>query len=190
LHQSLDQSLSNRLQGLNLYLVGLMGAGKSTLGKGLAAALQYQFFDTDTLIEQATQRSIPDIFAEAGEEGFRTVETSVLAQLCPYHHLVVATGGGIVTRPQNWSYLHQGLVIWIDVPVQQLFDRLQQDPTRRPLLETSNPLQKLETLLQHRRSLYGEADLHFLNDRPLETPEETLDRLLQAIPSALKSPEQ
>jgi shikimate kinase len=185
----LHQHLSNRLQGLNLYLVGMMGVGKSTLGKGLAAALQYQFFDTDTLIEQATHRSIPDIFAEAGEEGFRTVETAVLAQLCPYHHLVVATGGGMVTQPQNWSYLHQGLVIWIDVPVQQLFDRLQEDPTPRPLLQTPDPFSKLEALLRHRRSLYGEADLHFLNDRPSETVAETLHRLLQAIPSALKSPE-
>jgi len=185
---TLNSPLSDRLKGLNLYLVGMMGAGKSTLGKHLATRLQYQFFDTDTLIEQVTQRSIPDLFAE-GEAEFRAVETSVLAQLCPYHHLVVATGGGMVTRPQNWSYLHQGLVIWIDVPLQQLFDRLQKDPTPRPLLQTPDPLAKLETLLQQRRSLYGEADLHFLNDRLEETLEETLDRLLNAIPSALKTPD-
>ncbi|MEY2978091.1 MAG: hypothetical protein RLZZ435_2230 [Cyanobacteriota bacterium] len=184
-----NQHLFDRLKGLNLYVVGMMGAGKSTLGKELAAALGYQFFDTDTLIEQVAQRSIPEIFAQEGEEGFRTVETMVLGQLCPYHHLVVATGGGIVTRRENWSYLHQGLVIWLDVPLAQLFERLQADPTPRPLLQTPDPLAKLENLLQQRRSLYGEADLHFLNDRPSEIVAETIDRLLKAIPTALKDPQ-
>ncbi len=86
--------LALRLKGLNLYLVGRMGAGKSAVGKPLARALGYRFLDADATLEQTTGRSIPAIFAEAGEEEFRAMETAVLDQLAAWHSLVVATGGG------------------------------------------------------------------------------------------------
>jgi len=86
--------LALRLKGLNLYLVGMMGAGKSAVGKPLARALGYRFLDADATLEQTTGRSIPAIFAEAGEEEFRAMETAVLDQLAAWHSLVVATGGG------------------------------------------------------------------------------------------------
>ncbi len=149
-----------KLKGVNLYLIGMMGAGKTTVGRHLAHALGYQFFDTDQLVEQVTERTIPQIFAQEGEARFRDLEAEVLAQLSPFPRLVVATGGGIVLRPLNWSYLHHGVVIWLDVAVEILLERLLRERSHRPLLATSDPQATLEHLLQQRRPLYGQADVH------------------------------
>lgn len=150
-----------RLKGVNLYLVGMMGAGKTTVGRQLARALGYQFFDTDALVEQITQQTIPEIFAQQGESGFRDLETEVLAQVSPFPRLVVATGGGIVLRSLNWSYLHHGVVIWLDVEPSVLLDRLRSESTHRPLLATAaDPLATLQHLMEQRRPLYGQADIH------------------------------
>lgn len=176
--------LNNRLKGINLYLVGMMGAGKTTVGQLLATQLGYRFFDTDVVIEQATEQPISEIFATSGEATFREIESQVLAELSAYTRLVIATGGGIVVRQQNWSYLRHGLIIWLDVPVDQLYDRLKDDTTR-PLLQSENPKQQLETILEKRRSLYAQADLHILV-KPGETPEQLATRILEAIPSVLK----
>ena len=92
-----SQPLGERLQGTNLYLVGMMGSGKSTVGPLLAKALGYRFLDADAVISQAAGCSIPEIFERDGEEGFRRLERQVLQQLSQWHSLVVATGGGIVT---------------------------------------------------------------------------------------------
>jgi shikimate kinase (EC 2.7.1.71) len=101
------------LRGVNLYLVGMMGAGKTTVGRILAKKLKYHFFDTDAVIAQVANQSIADIFAEQGEEAFRELETQVLGQLSAYTNLIVATGGGIILRLTNWSYLHHGIVVWL-----------------------------------------------------------------------------
>jgi shikimate kinase len=93
-----------RLQGINIYLIGMMGAGKSSTGIQLAERLGYRFFDTDAVIEAAAGQTIPAIFEHQGEDAFRELETQVLAELSAYQRLVIATGGGIVTRPMNWSY--------------------------------------------------------------------------------------
>lgn len=146
------------LQGTNLYLIGMMGAGKSTLGKQLAATLGYCFFDTDLLIEAATGQSVAEFFAADGEAAFRQLETDTLAELAPYTRLVVATGGGIVSQPANWSYLQHGVVIWLDVPLNLLQQRLQND-TQRPLLLQPDWPQTLERLLSQRLPLYSQADL-------------------------------
>ncbi|MGB3238763.1 MAG: shikimate kinase [Geitlerinemataceae cyanobacterium] len=177
--------MKHLLKGVNLYLIGMMGAGKSTIGQLLATQLGYRFFDTDTLIEQVTQKSINEIFANIGEEAFRQLETQVLAEISAYHHCVVATGGGIVTQQMNWSYLHQGIVLWLDVPVEQLYLRLQGDLTR-PLLRDPDPQAKLQTLLQQRKSLYAQADVH-LEVRREETPEELTPRAIEEIAKILKS---
>ncbi|MEY3750561.1 MAG: hypothetical protein RLZZ186_980, partial [Cyanobacteriota bacterium] len=112
----LHAPLRQRLEGLNLYLVGMMGSGKSTAGRHLAEQLGYRFLDADTSIEQVAGCSIPDIFAREGEAGFRQLESAVLNQIASWHSLVVATGGGVVTRPENWGQMHQGVVIWLDAP--------------------------------------------------------------------------
>jgi shikimate kinase len=176
--------IAQRLKGLNVYLVGMMGVGKTTVGQALAQVLGYQFFDTDILIEQLAQESIPEIFKIAGEGKFRDWETQVLAQLSGYQRLIVATGGGIVVRRENWGHLRHGLIIWLDVPIDELYRRLAQDQSR-PLLQTENPKKTLEQLLQQRRSLYGEADLHILPSKG-ELPDQTVERILGAIPAVLE----
>ena len=103
-----SRPLGERLKGTNLYLVGMMGSGKSTVGPLLAEALGYRFLDADAVISQAAGCSIPEIFERDGEAGFRSLERQVLQQLSQWHSLVVATGGGIVTVPANWGELRQG----------------------------------------------------------------------------------
>ena len=128
-------------QSLNLYLIGLMGSGKTTIGKALSEKLSYRFFDTDAVIEQAAQQSIAQIFATSGEATFRQLETQVLAELSAYRRLAIATGGGIILDRQNWSYLKHGLIVWLDAPVEDICDRLQGD-TSRPLLQGADPQAK------------------------------------------------
>jgi len=149
------------LKGVNLYLVGMMGAGKSTTGQYLAQQLGYSFVDTDDLITQLTGQAISNIFAQSGEAHFREIESQVLAEVSAHTKLVVATGGGIVLAPKNWSYLRHGLVVWLDLAPEHLWQRLQTDQSR-PLLQTSNPQTVLEDLLNQRRPLYRQADVHIL----------------------------
>ena len=136
--------LRDRLQGTSLYLIGMMGAGKSTVGRLLADALAYRFIDTDAAIAAAAGKPVPEIFAELQESGFRDLESQVLAQLSQFPRMVVATGGGIVTRKRNWGELRHGLVIWLDVPVAELHRRLAADetPGRYSRLTTRSPPSK------------------------------------------------
>jgi shikimate kinase len=177
--------LARRLRGLNLYLVGMMGAGKSAVGRPLAQALGYRFIDADTTVEETAGRTIPEIFAEAGEEGFRELESAVLNELSRWHSLVVATGGGVVTRPVNWGQLQQGVVIWLDAPEALLMQRLRGDPTPRPLLGDPDPAGRLRALLEARRPLYAQADLHVMQQG--ESPEAVAGRVLEILPTILKS---
>jgi len=176
--------LARRLQGLNVYLVGMMGAGKSAVGRPLAAALGYRFLDADAALERAAERPIPAVFAEAGEEGFRQLETAVLDQIAGFHSLVVATGGGVVTRPVNWGHLHQGVVVWLDAPETLLLARLRADPTPRPLLSEADPAARLSTLLEARRPFYAQADLHVVQVEA--APEAVALQVLEALPSILR----
>ncbi|MBO1067388.1 MULTISPECIES: shikimate kinase [Nostocales] len=172
------------LKGVNLYLIGMMGVGKTTVGKLLAEEIGYRFVDTDEVIVKAAGKSINEIFAENGEAEFRQLEGDVLAQVCAYTKLVVATGGGIVIRQQNWSYLHHGLIIWLDAPIQIILQRLAADDTR-PLLQDADMESKLRSLLEQRQPMYSQADLH-ITISATETPEEIATRILATIPSILK----
>jgi shikimate kinase len=178
--------LAERLRGLNLYLVGMMGAGKSSVGRPLATALGYRFLDADTALEQAATRSIPEIFASEGEEAFRALETAVLDGIAAWHSLVVATGGGVVTRPVNWGHLRQGVVIWLDAPEELLLRRLRADSTTRPLLVAADPAARLRALLAERRPLYAQADLTVTQGE--EAPARIAERVLEALPSILREP--
>ena len=181
-------SLKERLSGRSIYLIGMMGSGKTSTGRPLAKRLGYGFVDADAVIEQAAGCSIPDIFERDGEAGFRAIERQVLNTISQRHSLVVATGGGVVTKPENWGQLHSGIVVWLDVDRGQLLARLQADSTLRPLLQQPNPEAALDTLIQQRRPLYGEADLTVvIND---ETPEAVADGILQLLPGLLKDPTQ
>jgi shikimate kinase len=176
--------LRQRLEGLNLYLVGMMGSGKSTAGRHLAEQLGYRFLDADSSIEQVAGRSIPELFASEGEAGFRDLEAAVLNQIASWHSLVVATGGGVVTRPENWGQMQQGVVIWLDAPDALLLQRLSADPTPRPLMQSEDPAQRLAELMGQRRPLYAQADLHIVQDG--RAPNQVAEQILEALPGVLK----
>ena len=178
------QVLASRLAGLNVYLVGMMGAGKSAVGKPLAAALGYRFVDADAVLEQVASRSIAEIFASDGEAGFRELETAVLDRIAGWHSLVVASGGGVVSRPVNWGHLQQGVVVWLDAPESLLLQRLAADPTPRPLMKAPDPAERLRALLAERRPLYAQADLAVVQGG--EPPEQVALRVLEGLPGILR----
>lgn len=185
--------MNSLLKGVNLYLVAMPGSGKSAVGCKLAPMLGYRFFDTDEVIIDTYKKikrlvepkPIAEIFAEEGEEAFRYLESQVLANLCAYTNSVVATGGGIVVRRKNWSYLHHGLVVWLDVPVEIIYTRLASDTTR-PLLEGVDLLVRLQTLFEVRQPLYAQADLRVTVESVEETPEQIAKRIIEESPTVLK----
>lgn len=144
----------------NIYLVGLMGAGKTTIGKALAKRLGWRFVDSDHEIEARTGVSIPTIFEIEGEEGFRRRETQVLRELTALPHIVMATGGGVVIAEENRQLLRDnGFVVYLDVSPAQLYERTRHD-RNRPLLQVADPLRRLQELLEVRGPYYREvADL-------------------------------
>jgi shikimate kinase len=173
------------LQGLSIFLIGMMGSGKSTVGRALAHRLNYRFFDSDILIERVAQQTLIEIFQSQGEAAFRAIETEVLRELAACLRSVVATGGGAVLEQTNWSHLRQGLIVWLDAPVDLLVQRLQQDQSR-PLLQEGDLMSKLTTLLEQRHGLYREADL-IIALQAGSTPEQIAELILEKIPSVLKS---
>lgn len=149
----------------NIVLVGPMGAGKSTVGRGLALLLRRQFLDSDHEIEKRTGVDIPTIFEFEGEEGFRHRETEMLRELLGRENIVLATGGGIVTRPENRELLKQHCVLYLRVPVAEQFRRTRKS-RRRPLLNAaSNPRKRLEELFEIRDPLYHEVATIVLQGR-------------------------
>lgn len=140
-----------------LFLVGLMGAGKSTVGKRLAGELGWQFVDSDQAIEQRTGASIPLIFEVEGEAGFRARERSMIDELSRQRGIILATGGGAVLDPDTRRRLKQrGRVVYLRASLEQLFERTARD-RNRPLLRTADPKRTLEDLLAHREPLYRET---------------------------------
>lgn len=137
-----------------------MGAGKSTIGKQLAATLKLNFVDSDAEIQRRTGVDIPTIFEFEGEEGFRKREATVIEEQSLKDHLVLATGGGAVMEDANRRNLAaRGFVIYLQCSTQQQFERTAKDKNR-PLLDTDDPMAALEQLMAIREPLYSEtADL-------------------------------
>ena len=144
----------------NVYLVGLMGAGKTTLGRSLAKRLALEFVDSDHEIEARTGVSIPTVFEIEGEDGFRKREAQVIADLSCLSGRVVATGGGAVLRAENRVNIRaSGYVVYLNVPPQILWERTRHD-RNRPLLRVADPLARLNELYTQRDPYYREvADL-------------------------------
>jgi shikimate kinase len=144
----------------NVYLVGLMGAGKTTIGRSLAKRLNLDFVDSDREIEARTGVSIPTVFEIEGEEGFRKREAQMIADLSRLSGRVVATGGGAVLRQENRANLRaSGFVVYLNVPPHTLWERTRHD-RNRPLLQVDDPLLKLKELYSQRDPFYREvADL-------------------------------
>jgi shikimate kinase len=152
--------VENHYNTKNVYLVGLMGSGKTTIGRSLAKRLGFEFVDSDREIEARTGVSIPTIFEIEGEDGFRKREAQVIAEVSRQSGMVVATGGGAVLRPENRENLRShGFVVYLNVPPQTLWERTRHD-RNRPLLQVADPLLKLKELFDQRDALYREvADL-------------------------------
>jgi shikimate kinase len=140
-----------------LFLVGPMGSGKSTIGRQLSNALKKEFRDSDHEIVARTGASIPLIFEIEGEEGFRKREAAMIDELTQLEGIVLATGGGAVLLEENRNNLMaRGVVIYLYASVDQLFERTSRD-RNRPLLQTENPRQKLQDLMEQRDPLYHEV---------------------------------
>ncbi|MBN9029318.1 MAG: shikimate kinase [Rhizobiales bacterium 63-7] len=147
------------LDGRNLILVGLMGAGKSSVGKIVASQLGIPFIDTDHEIERVSRMTIPELFARYGEREFRDLETRVIRRLLRQGPRVVSTGGGAFINERTRQHLKSGgLSIWLKADLDVLWDRVSRRDNR-PLLKTENPKQTLENLMTARYPIYAEADL-------------------------------
>ena len=179
-------SLKQILGGRNIYLIGMMGSGKTVTGPPLAEKLGYGFVDSDDVIEKLARKPINKIFSEDGEDAFREIETNLLKEIGKHYQLVVSTGGGVVTRSENWGVLHQGVVVWIDPGRDRLFERIQADKTNRPLLQTSDPETAINQIIQDRYKFYQEADLRIqVQD---ESPQELALIITEKLPSIIHSP--
>ena len=156
------RELAEALQNVNLYLIGMMGSGKTSVGELVSRQLgSYTFLDTDATLEAATKRTVADIFEKDGEAAFRELEGSIMEQVAAYVRLVVATGGGVVTRQQNWASLRQGIVVWLDPDVETLTARLSSgdEAGKRPLLQEADVGATLAATLEKRREFYEQCDV-------------------------------
>ncbi|KLT73177.1 shikimate kinase [Neisseria arctica] len=164
----------------NLFLIGLMGAGKTTIGRQIARLLERPFYDSDHVICERTGVSIPTIFELEGEEGFRNRESIVIDELSQRNPIVLATGGGAVLREENRRYLRQrGTVIYLHALPKILLERTRCD-SNRPLLNVPDPLSKLQELYSARDALYRET-AHIILDANRNHCQKTIEQLLTAI---------
>ncbi|EJF80426.1 shikimate kinase [Bartonella doshiae] len=142
-----------------LVLVGLMGAGKSVIGKRVATMLHLPFYDSDQEIEKAAQMTITELFKTYGESEFRALEQRVILNLMKKSPLVLATGGGAYINENIQKAIHQnGISIWLKVDLNILMKRVSRRPTR-PLLQTENPQETMQRLMDQRHPIYAKADL-------------------------------
>lgn len=192
----------SQLEGTSLFLVGMMGSGKSTVGQLVASHLGYAHVDSDALVSAAAGgASVASLFASEGEAGFRDLESRVLNEVSAYARLVVSTGGGAVVRPSNWAHLRHGVVVFLDAPVALLAARVVADgPAKRPLLASAPPGGEaahaeavLSAIFDQRKALYAEADVR-VEQQPVgdaaaglacEPPAATAARLLAAVSATL-----
>ena len=163
-----------------LYLVGMMGAGKTTVGRLLARRLKLRFVDSDHEIERRCGVKVPLIFDIEGEAGFRSRESQTLAELAALEGIVLATGGGAVLADENRQRLAaRGTVIYLRARPEDLYERVRQD-RNRPLLATANPLARLEELYVQRDPLYREVA-----DVIVDTGRQTVQSLARTLADQL-----
>ncbi len=157
-----------------------MGAGKTTIGRQLAKTLCMDFVDSDHEIETRTGANIPLIFDLEGEEGFRRRETAIIDELSQRDRLILATGGGVVLRPENRQFLRErGKVIYLQTSIDQLLNRTRHD-RNRPLLQTENPRKKFEELMAIREPLYRET-AHIIINTGQQSITHTVNNIISAL---------
>ena len=175
-----DAAIAAALGHGSIVLVGMMGAGKSSIGRRLAARLGIPFSDADAEIEQAAGMSIADIFEAHGEPSFRSGEARVIARLLEHGPQVLATGGGAFMNPQTRANIHRtGISVWLKAEIDVLARRLRRR-SDRPLLKTDDPTATLTNLLAARNPIYGEANLTVVSrDVPHEVIVEEIVKALR-----------
>lgn len=163
-------ALARKLGGKPLVLVGMMGAGKTTVGRRIAARLGRQFIDSDEEIERAAQMTIPEIFAQRGEDEFRAGEMRVIARLLKDKDIVLATGGGAFVNAETRALVKADAIsVWLKADADVLFERVSRR-SNRPLLKTENPRATLEKLIADRYPIYAEAAVTVMSrDVPQDT---------------------
>ncbi len=163
----------------NIFLVGFMGAGKSTVGKIVADKIGYGFCDADTYIEEQAGTTITQIFADHGEDYFRDLESQSMEELAKNENQVIATGGGVVQRDRNWDAMNSGgITIYLKAAVEAIWERIKDDDTR-PLLQVEDPIKTARELLNKRVSMYEKADIIINTDSlsPELVAQEVLSKL-------------
>ena len=162
---------------MRIFLIGFMGCGKSTMGRALSASLNLMFIDLDTFLEERYFKSIPQIFAEEGEESFRRKERKVLEEVAAFDNVIVATGGGAPCFFDNMELMNNsGFCIFLDVDIDSLVTRLLRAKTERPLIKGKSPDELrlfIEGLMQKRRPFYEKAR-HILKGKDI-LPEQVLE---------------
>lgn len=160
---------------MRIYLIGYMGSGKSTVGKGLAKRLKLSFIDMDDFIEERNFRSVPQIFAEDGEDGFRKIEQKALHELSEFDDVIIATGGGAPCFFDNLEVMNNtGLTIYLDGSPRILAERLKNSKTERPLIRGKSFPELLEFIaetLTKREQWYKQAQKVISFDHDLSTEE-------------------
>lgn len=185
--KTIHQMLKEKLGGRSIFLIGMMGSGKSQTGPDLAQMLKYAFVDIDDVIEKATKQSIPEIFEKDGEKGFREIEKQVLKEIIQHHSLVIATGGGLVTVPENWGILHQGIVVWLDLDLKRSIKRIQSDGKKRPLLDNDDLSKTFSEIYERRKPIYSESDLRIQVED--QSPYEVAAMISENLLTILNAPE-
>lgn len=174
-----DATIRERLGVRSIVLVGLMGAGKSTVGRRLAGRLQLPFYDADHEIEAAAGMSIPDIFAVHGEQYFRDGERRVIARLLQSGPMVLATGGGAFMSEETRGRIAEaGISVWLRADLEILMRRVRKRPNR-PLLNTPDPVETMRNLMVQRDPVYALADL------TVESRDVPHDRVVADVVAAL-----
>lgn len=185
----MEQSFFNRinklLQGRSIFLIGMMASGKSKTGPQLAKLLNYKFIDVDNLVEKVAQKPIELIFKEDGENMFRELESKCLQEIIKLHSVIVSTGGGVITKKENWGILRQGLVIWLDTDHKVALDRLKKDKNQRPLLKGENISQEYIAIYNSRKELYAQADIRIKVEN--QSVEELSMNIINTISNNIKN---
>ena len=159
--QSRTNRILSRLNGRSIVFLGMMGCGKSAIGKMVARRLGLEFVDADTEIELAAGRPVSDIFEEYGEEEFRRLEEKVIERVLTDKPVLLALGGGaFMAEPTRKIISKYALSVWLKADLQLLLERVSRRPNKRPLLKKGNPKEILENLLKIREPVYALAELH------------------------------
>jgi shikimate kinase len=162
----------------NIVLIGLMGAGKTTIGKMLSQKLETEYVDIDTLIERESKKTINKIFEMYGEVLFRKLEAKAIKKISKYSNQIISTGGGAVETPENLeNFKKNSILVYLYAPPEELYKRIKDDHNR-PLLKTGNPLQTMQKLFKKRQDFYNQADIKIetVNKKSYEIVDEIIEK--------------